>query len=109
LHRHIALEGRQVAAIVEQKQVAGSAQVDGLPQLRLEAVEHRQAEQREPDVDFGAELIANATGAFARGFAAEKLRLLQEDDIAAAATRQVIGGAGTHDSAADDDDVCGFG
>ena len=75
LHRHIALEGCQVAAIVEQKQVAGAAQIDGLLQLGLETVEHRQAEQREPDVDFGAELVANAAGALARGLAAEELRL----------------------------------
>ena len=105
LHGDVAVEGRKVSLVVQQKKIAGPVQVDVLPQLLVETLQHRQTELREAHVDLGAELVANAAGALAGCFHAEQRTFFQQNDIGATAQGQVPGSAGSHHSATDDDDI----
>ncbi len=109
LQRHVVPESGNVALVGQQKEIAVTPQADVLAGLFLEAIEHGQAEQGEPDVDFGGELVADPAGALARSAHAEEFLFLEQEHIGAAALRQVIGRAGAHDAAADDDDLRGGG
>ncbi len=109
LQGNIIAEDGQIMRVVQQEQVTGPAQIDGLAQLLLEAFQHGQAQQRQADVDLGAELVADAARTFAGGLGAQEGCLFQQDDVPAAALGEVIGRAGPHHPASDDDDVGGVG
>ena len=80
LQGHVVAEDRQIVVVIQQEQIAGPAQIDRLAQLLLEAFQHGQAEQRQPHIDLGAELVADAARAFAGGLHAQEGGFFQQDD-----------------------------
>ena len=107
LQGHVVAEDGQIVLVVQQEQIAGPAQIDGLAQLLLEAFQHGQAEQRQPHVDLGAELVADAARAFAGGLHAQEGAFSSSTTFLIAACGEMIGRAGPHHPAPDDDDVGG--
>ena len=105
LHLHIVLEDLHVSRIGQHEEVTALAEVDLLPKLLLEMLEHAQTLDRKPDIDGRAELIANTAGATSCGARAEEGFAFKEHDVLEAAKSEMIGGAGTHHAAADDDDI----
>ena len=108
LQGHVVAEHRQIVLVVEQEQVAGPAQIDSLAQLLLEALQHGQAQQRQPHVDLGAELVADAARAFAGGLHPQEGGFFQQHHVLDPACGEMVGRAGPHHPAPDDDDVGGL-
>ena len=107
LQRHVIAEDGQIVVVIQQEQIAGPAQIDRLAQLLLEAFQHGQAQQRQPHVDLGAELVADAARAFPGRFHTQEGRFLQQDNFLDAACSEMVSRAGPHHPAPDDDDVGG--
>src|SRR6185436_11903968 len=91
----------------EEEQVAVLMQVDRLADLVREPLEQSDRLNREADVRFVGELVADAAGVAARGPGGEQLLALDEDDVRDAAPSQVIGDARAHAPAANDHHVSG--
>ena len=107
LQRHVIAEHGQIVVVIQQEQITGPAQIDRLPKLLLEAFQHGQAQQRQPHVDLGAELVTDAARAFPGRFHTQEGRFLQQDNFLDAACSEMVSRAGPHHPAPDDDDVGG--
>src|SRR5581483_11956476 len=75
------------------------------PVLLLETEDHRNAREREPDVDLARELVAEPAGARAGGAGSERRLPLEQDHAPDPRRREVVGGARSHGAAAHDHDV----
>src|SRR5262249_25733962 len=96
LQRDVGLERRHIVWRGQQEQVARLSQADRLAQLLLEAFEHADTLDRQPDVDLGAKLVAHAASALARGALTKDAPLLQHQHVRLPTASKVIGQTGAH-------------
>jgi hypothetical protein len=89
---------------VRAEEVTALAILGILAGLLPKALQHAKTLDREPHIDFGAELVAHPAGAAAGGALAEEGFALQQQHIPGSGESQVVGGAGAHHPAADDND-----
>lgn len=106
MERDVRLEGGHVLRPGQQKEIATVVQPQRMAHLRREMLQHADAFDRQPHVDFAPELMPHAARALACRALAEEFPTLQQQHVTQAAFGEVIRQAGTHDSAANDDHGC---
>jgi hypothetical protein len=108
LEGYVRFEGIQVLFSCQKKEISAMAHINGLAQLFLETVKHREAEEGESDVDLRGELITDPPCTLARCFLSPKGVSFQEENVLAAFEGKVISGACPHHSTPHYNDICGL-
>src|SRR5712692_6414098 len=105
-HLHVVVEVLDLLRLREYEQVADLPKVRRVPDLLIEALEHRYRHPLQPDVALARELLAHTARALAGRLRAQRLTLHKEHVHVALA--ELVGQGAAHDPPARDDDVSAF-